>query len=327
MTGPLISIIVPVYNVSSYLPRCIDSILAQTYDNFELYLVDDGSTDESGRLCDEAAGKDQRIKVIHKPNGGQSSARNMALDVMSGEYVTFADSDDYLDAGYLEYLYGLLRNNDAEISISAHYYVDEEGKETGRSGSKTELMTFTGVEAVRDQCYQKNVDNFVWGKLYKAELFDDVRFPEGKIYEELGTNYRLYLKCSKIVLGNGSFYRYVQRKGSTMHIEYSSRKMDRIDMSETLLNDIGDISDELRRAGECRLFVSAVQVLREFPDNIEGHEQEFERIKTIIDTYKKSVFHDPDAKKINRIIAGTVCVIGAKSLKKLGSLYKMVYPN
>lgn len=324
--NPLITVIVPVYNVERYLKRSVDCLLSQKYDNIEIFLVDDGSTDNCGRICDEFATKDSRIKVIHKANGGQSSARNMALDRMNGEYVTFIDSDDYVDEDYIQYLYDLLTDNNADISMSEHYYVDESDKIIGDSVSKTELQVFTGTEATIYQCYQKRVDNFVWGKLYKSSLFSDVRFPEGKIYEELGTNYKLYLKCDHIVKGNGSHYYYVQRSGSTMHFEYDHKKMDRIDMSLKLLEDISGISPELKKAGECRLFISAVQVLREIPLS-EEYKEDYNEIEKIIKQYRKSVAADRDAKKINRIIACTAIVIGCRNIKKLGNLYKRVFPN
>lgn len=120
MTQPLISVIVPCYNVEEYLPKCVESILNQTYRNLEIFLVNDGSLDRSGEICDEYVVKDTRIKVIHKENGGLSDARNVALDIMTGEYVTFVDSDDYVAEDYVEYLYKLIEENGVKLSVSWH---------------------------------------------------------------------------------------------------------------------------------------------------------------------------------------------------------------
>ena len=178
-----ISVIIPVYKVEKYLTKCLDSILAQTYTNFEAFLVDDGSTDNCPNICDEYAQKDKRFKVIHKKNGGLSSARNAALDIMTGKYVTFVDSDDWVEPTYLECLYKAIKEYDCDVSICSDTFWDEDGK-----------TYYRGMESVssffeKKDCYslfykQRLVRVTAWGKLFTSQMFEKTRFPNGVNFED-----------------------------------------------------------------------------------------------------------------------------------------------
>ena len=164
-----ISVIVPCYNVEQYLPKCIDSILNQTYQNLEVWLVDDGSPDRCGEICDEYAKKDTRIKVIHKKNGGLADARNVALDVMTGEYVVCVDSDDYISPTHIEGLYRLIEKYGADISVNTFcpFY---EGSSPNPSPKSAKVWALDGLHATEMMFYQEHFDNTAWGKMYKASL-------------------------------------------------------------------------------------------------------------------------------------------------------------
>lgn len=214
MLQPLISVIVPCYNVEEYLPKCIESILNQTYRNLEILLVDDGSPDNCGRICDEYAAKDSRIRIIHKKNGGLSDARNAALDVMTGEYVTFIDSDDYVSDDYVEYLYKIIKESGVKLSVSSYQtFVDDSSAEICTNNPLFVKIVHTN-DALTGMFYQQIFDTSAWAKMYHRSLFSDgIRYPKGWLYEDLPTTYRLMMKCDYIAFGNyRSYYPLVELK-------------------------------------------------------------------------------------------------------------------
>lgn len=209
---PVISIIVPVYNVEKYLEKCINSLINQTITNIEIILVDDGSQDASGTICDQFEKKDQRIRVYHKKNEGLSSARNFGIDMANGEYIGFIDSDDYVDLDMYELLYCNLKKEDADISMCDlyHCYDDTEPQ----ANSKPEYFVFDKVTAIKTVMEAKKTSVTAVNKLYKKELFDKVRYPQGKLSEDAFVIVELLLEADSIVLDTHSKYYYVHRKNS-----------------------------------------------------------------------------------------------------------------
>lgn len=211
---PLISVIVPVYNVAAYLSRCVESIRAQSYENLEILLVDDGSNDDSGRICEEYAEKDARIRVIHKENGGLSSARNAGLDVSSGQYIGFVDSDDWIELEMYAEMLLLMKKQEAQLVCAGRYDVD------GGTGEKTvglcpqRLECVSGEELAGRIFLWDHCDSSACDKLYRRELFDGIRYPEGKTCEDVPVTYRLALKARCAVLCDRPFYNYYHRSGS-----------------------------------------------------------------------------------------------------------------
>ena len=211
----MISVIVPVYNVESLLPRCIDSILAQAYSDFELLLIDDGSKDQGGKICDEYAAADHRVKAYHKPNGGLSDARNFGLDRMRGEYVTFIDSDDYIGPDYLRILVEMMEANDADITSVAL-------KKTGAMQAELEptddhRCVLEGDRIFKELLLAKDITWSAWAKLYRAELFNSTRFPVGKLFEDLLTIPYIFDAHTVCVCSTSVQYYYYQRPGSIMN--------------------------------------------------------------------------------------------------------------
>ena len=218
----LISIVVPVYNVEKYLRECVDSILAQTYPEFELLLIDDGATDSSGRICDEYAERDSRIRVFHKENGGLSDARNYGMDRIKGEYITFIDSDDLVGKDYLEILLRMAKEHKADISALGTI-VFEDGGELPACTISDDVIVETADEAILDMLLRKNFGLSAWGKLYASNLFNQIRFPVGKIYEDLFTTPYVAKKSTKIVFANSRQYYYRQRSNSIVHSKLSQK--------------------------------------------------------------------------------------------------------
>lgn len=211
----IVSIIVPVYKVEDYLPRCVDSILHQTYENIELILVDDGSPDSCGDMCEQYKIKDSRVKVLHKENGGLSDARNEGINLASGKYITFIDSDDWVAEDYIECLYDLLVKKAADISVCN--FIRTETEVIDLSNIQDIIYEFTNLKALEKLCGEFYEELTIsCGKLYKAELFKDIRFPVGKIHEDEFTTYKLLYKAEKIALTNEVLLYYWQRPDSIM---------------------------------------------------------------------------------------------------------------
>jgi len=227
----LISIIVPVYKVEPYLHRCVDSILNQTYKNMEIILVDDGSPDRCGEICDEYAKKDNRIKVIHKENGGLSEARNFGIDIAKGRYISFLDSDDWIHKKYISELYKLLIKTNADISACDFLRTKTEDVPKIEKGIIHEFTNIEALEQFTDKFYVQMV--VTWGKLYKRELFDHIRFPVGRLHEDEFTTYKLIYKAKKIVLTNSKMLYYWQRSDSIMRSGFNlNQKLDALDSYE-----------------------------------------------------------------------------------------------
>ena len=210
---PKISIIVPVYKVEPYIHKCVDSILNQTFKDFELILVDDGSPDNCGKICDEYAQKDNRVKVIHKENGGLSSARNAGLDISIGKYIGFVDSDDYIEKDMYEILYNICEENKCDIvSCSSIIYFPEKTVINGGHG----LIIHNNEEAMRVMLEGELYDEVVWVKLFKKSVIGDIRFPVGKIYEDTAFTYKVINNSKKVATIGEPKYNYIKHENSIM---------------------------------------------------------------------------------------------------------------
>lgn len=224
----LISIIVPVYNVEKYVEKCVTSIINQTYKNIEIILVDDGATDNSGKICDELKEKDNRITVIHKKNGGLSDARNAGLKIAKGEYIGFVDSDDYIEQDMFETLYNINKQNDADISIVSFYELYG-GKVIGVRHSKS-LEIFNKIDAIKELLIDTKIQSYAWNKLFKKELFKDIEFPTNKNFEDIATTLLLFEKANKIVLLESPKYYYVRRDDSIIGVKNYKTYKDYLDV-------------------------------------------------------------------------------------------------
>ncbi len=210
----LISVIVPVYNVAAFLPRCVDSILAQSYKNLEVILVDDGATDESGALCDAYAAKDPRITVVHKENGGLSSARNAGLDIARGEYIAFVDSDDWIEEEMYGHMLTLAKKHDAKLVCAGRYDVSEKTGEKTLGLCPKEEACVSAEELVGKIFRWDGCDSSACDKLYHRSLLESFRYPEGKVCEDVPVTYKIVLEAGKAVLCPEPFYNYFHRSGS-----------------------------------------------------------------------------------------------------------------
>jgi glycosyltransferase involved in cell wall biosynthesis len=212
MDNPLISLIIPVYNVEQYVSRCLESVLAQTYDHFECIIVNDGSTDSSGEICSRYAETDPRITIITKENGGLGSARNAGLDAARGILIAFVDSDDRIAPHYLETLLGNLLVNNADISICGHFVESVNDIRPVRSDGTVKVLS--QQEALGMILADRDINSFAWDKLCRRSLFDGIRYPVGRVYEDTATTFRLFYRAKKVVLMHIPLYYYVRRNTS-----------------------------------------------------------------------------------------------------------------
>ena len=215
ISGPLISLIVPVYNVKDYLKTCLQSILEQTYKNLEIILVDDGSDDGSSGICDEYARMDQRNKTIHLTHSGVSAARNAGLAAATGELLGFVDSDDWIHHDMYQYLYTLMQEHDADVSACT-YLLEQEGRPSKIINNTGKLYVFSRKEIIRALVKNDLVKNYLWAKLFKRKLFDRLSFPVGRVYEDVAVLYKVFYSSQKVVLSCVSKYHYMIHKNESI---------------------------------------------------------------------------------------------------------------
>lgn len=248
-----ISIIVPIYNVEKYLEKCVSSIINQTYKNIEIILVDDGSTDNCYRICDDFQKKDKRIIVIHKKNGGLSDARNAGLRIATGELIGFVDGDDYIKKDMYEKMYTCMKNTDADIVECKCINVRNEKEEIVNESSKTYLYDAQAALKLMMSSGQKiqKPRLSVWSKLFKKEIIDGLKFPVGKVHEDIVFEAKAFLNAEKICILDKCLYCYNIREGSIMNSGFSKKDLDKLILmqertellKERKLNALAEISE------------------------------------------------------------------------------------
>lgn len=235
MNNPLISIIIPVYNVKKYLLKCIQSIVIQTYKNIEILLVDDGSTDGSGELCDSIQSLDTRIKVIHKENGGLSSARNAGIDFASGEYFSFVDSDDWICEDMIEKLYQAIIHFSTKLAICGRNDVNEDTDEVVGGLCPVQYERLSSEEIVGNILTWKGMDSSACDKLFDKQLFENLRFPEGMISEDVAVMYRIILQTDYVATVPSRLYNYNHRNNSITTSSFNEKKLHIVSHTQGIL--------------------------------------------------------------------------------------------
>lgn len=224
---PLVTVVVPIYNVEKYLAKCIDSIIKQTYSNIEIILVNDGTKDNSFEIAKQKAMQDNRIKLISQENQGLSEARNTGIQNATGKYICFIDSDDYVQKDYIKKLLENAIKNNADISACDFWYIDETEKTWSRKEKQSQ--NYSNIEALKDIfCGEQNTEVMTWNKLYKLQLFTQnaILFPKGKLHEDNFTTYQLYYYANKISLISDKLYYYLQRSNSIMGTKFNVKRLD-----------------------------------------------------------------------------------------------------
>lgn len=263
----LITVVIPIYNVEKYLRKCIDSVIDQSYKNIEIILVDDGSPDNCGKICDEYKVKDQRIKVIHKPNGGLSDARNAGINIAKGKYITFIDSDDYILEDCIQTLYNNIKKSNKDISIGQIQILKNENSLHSKQVTHEETRCYDTSVSLEKLLYNTEYTSNMAGKLFKTVLFEKIKFPFGKKYEDLATVYKIIANSNGVVVTNKFVYRYLStREGSIMNEKFSETRMDSVYFAEEILKFIKDNYNNIINSANARLLIECRDVLVEIPE-------------------------------------------------------------
>ena len=310
-----ISVIIPVYNTELYIVRCIDSILKQTYENWELILVDDGSTDQSGVLCDEFAETDQRIRVLHCENQGVSAARNSGLEIMTGEYVAFVDSDDFIVEEYLQLLYDRLIQDDTDMVV-AGYQKFTDGKTPDMNDDSRGHWIYN-QEHVKKLMLGRKLPMYTHGKLYKADLFRDIRFPIGRLYEDFIITWEILKKIDSVSVVEKKMYFYRQREGSIVNSIFLPNRMDFIYFAEKVFDEtVNDPAIHVIAGSRCFFSVADNYALET------GRYPEIEKeLRKKITKYRSYVLKDEMAGMALKVLA-VISYISPILVKWLGKMYK-----
>lgn len=299
---------------------CIKSLVSQTYKNIEIILVNDGSTDASGDICEKWNAHDSRVVYIQKSNGGAASARNAALDRCRGQYIAFVDSDDYIDENYIEVLWTAVKDADADISVCG-WKNETESIQVPPDSAKGNVI-YSRVEALNKLLYQEKFDTAMWAKLYKAHLFEEIRFPEGNIYEDIAIIYKIFDMVERVSYTDYEGYHYLLRETGTTLKNFSAKKMDLIDVVEEMEEYILQNCPEVQSAMRSKFVRANFHIYLQIPRDKEFAAERM-RIEKNIDKYRKSVRKDDRTRRGTKaalILSGISYGLfyKLKSLKQLG---------
>lgn len=314
----LISVVIPIYKVEPYLERCVKSVLGQTYRNLEVILVDDGSPDRCGAMCDRYQTEDSRVKVIHKENGGLSDARNAGIDIAKGRYITFIDSDDYVKETYVEYLYGLIKEFGTRMSIALHEAVYETGRVI--SWDTKERISMKAEDCMERILYHDVLDISAWGKLYELSLFENVRYPKGKLFEDAGTTYKLIVQCDKIACGFESQYYYMIRSNSIVTGAFHMNKLHMIEMTDQMAETLRKKYPALEDAIQRRQVYARFTTLRQLTESAVRYREKEKEMVSYIKKHASSVLKNKKAPSRDKFAVATA-YLGAGFFKHSWKLY------
>ena len=289
-TNPLVSVVIPVFKVEQYLVKCLDSVAAQSYRMLEVILVDDGSPDSCPAICDRYAASDSRFIVIHQENKGLSGARNIGIDRASGEYITFIDSDDYVEPQYVEVMLRNLLDHKCDISCVKHTVVSEKQNLEAWTGKSYVL---TPEKALEMMLYHNDMDVSAWGKLYRRTLFDTIRFPEGRLFEDAATTYKLIDASERIFLDSRPLYNYVIRTTSITTESFSQKKLDLITSTKEMTDYVRIHYPGLEKACDRRLLYAYLSTLVQTLHSADTDKQTVKMLMSYIKDNRRSVMQDP----------------------------------
>lgn len=317
---PLISIIVPIYNTAKYLNKCVDSLINQLYKNIEIILINDGSTDDSGKVCDEFAKHHNNIKVIHSKNLGVSNARNTGIENSTGEYICFVDSDDYVSNRYITDMLNIAQQEDADITTCNQYKIWNDGKKIELFKNNTylnEYFMLSGIETLADMLYGKTCYATCCCKLYKKEIFDTIRFPSITMGEDSYTMYHCFLKAKKVAHLRAPNYFYLQHIESTMHNTNYDKFYDYIKLSDNFIEIVNNNYPELFLPAVNRLIENNFWVYMKMRNNPKKYKTQLEHIIFNIKKYRKYAVKDKNVAVRTRL----ACLLSYGGMKLVNFIY------
>lgn len=314
----LITLVIPVYNVQKYLHQCIDSVLGQTYKNLEIILIDDGSTDMSGRICDEYLNCDSRIRVVHKKNGGLSDARNIGTQMSNGDYIAYIDSDDYVHENYILELHNAIKTRECDFSMCSYKKVKGD-LDYEHNITDVKTIYLTGEDA-KIGILSRRLPMYAHGKLFRRELIPYLHFPEGRLYEDVPTIWRVLQTVNVVGYIEEELYFYRKRQGSIVNATYKHERMDQLYFAEEIMRSITSSETELYYIAGSRCFFSAL-------DNLTyvnaGFPEDEKYLIDAVKKYSKYVLKDKTSSMGLRMMA-LMSHISPQIVRGIGRLYKKV---
>lgn len=316
----MISVIVPVYNVEKFLNYCVNSIVNQTYNDLEIILIDDGSTDNSGKICDEWLERDERVKVIHQKNMGLSGARNSGIDLASGDYIAFIDSDDFILPEYFHYLLDLIESQDADISVCQLLEVDEENNVIKEKNICRSYDLNNNYECMRDFLSSNVIDTTAWRKLYRSRLFKEsgIRYPLGAYNEDVFTTYKVISECDRIAVGSKALYAYRKREGSIMNSTFNQKHLDGVRGKIERLDFIKEKYPELAKLAVPGIIHSANQCVIRMINSMNTSLEAKKYLQNIYRTYGGEYIRSKNAFYKKCFVA--LACLNLNALLKLGNI-------
>ncbi len=310
MKRELVTIIVPIYKVEKYLPKCIESLIHQTYENLEIILVNDGSPDNCGEICDKYSKKDNRIQVIHKQNGGLSDARNKAIKIAKGDYILLADSDDWIPLDAVENMYSLAKEKECDIVVGQANIVYELKEKKEIKENEAYIKEYSNKEALEVMLYNSEITNMACNKLYKRQLFNGIEYPVGKLYEDLATTYKLIAKSKKVVVTSKKTYNYlIDRNDSIMNTKFNINRMQALQFTEKILQFVRENYPDIEKAAISRLYMECIFILLKLPYAKE-YKEENRKIKRYLRKYRIRVLSNSKVPKKQKMLC--IVAIGGR---------------
>jgi glycosyltransferase involved in cell wall biosynthesis len=298
---PAISVIIPLYNTEAFIKNCLDSLIAQTFTDFEAIIVDDGSTDESARIAASYASSDSRFKLIGQPNKGLSEARNTGLKIFRGDYVTFIDSDDCVTPNYLETLFFIAQLHQADIACCTSQDIDETYIVNKDVPSTAVSKILSPEKAATIALYQDSLPDYsAWNKLYRASLWKERRFPAGIIFEDLATIPDVLLDANEVAITNSKLYLYRKHGNSVLGSRFTPEKAVLLDIAENVLEKMKGVSKPLYKAARSMLISASFSILMRTEDSDEFADCRKRAIANI-HKYRFSTFFDLKIRMRNRM--------------------------
>ena len=315
--NPKVSIIVPVYKVEDYLDDTVSCLLNQTYTNLEIILVDDGSPDRCGEMCDSYAERDKRVKVIHKANGGLSSARNAGVSVCTGSYIAFIDSDDVASVDYIEFLLLLCEKHQTDMAVCLTRDFQDGTQPVYDIGMEYASTKMSGIESLEKLFYFDEIRTGVIGKIFSRKMLSYLHFQEGIYYEDAWPMYQAHLHADAVALGQAYKFGYRHRSTSQSRQSFSTKDMSCVYEWKKIYEDVSVNVSELQKSVSCRAFSAYSHIFFKIPDK--GFEKEMNECWMLMKQLRGVVIKDSKARRKARVCA-MLCLFGKELTHRIGSM-------
>lgn len=287
--APLISVIVPIFNVEPYIRQCLDSIISQTYQNLEIILIDDGSSDNCGAICDEYADSDNRIKVLHKENGGVADARNAGLAASTGKYIGWVDPDDWIEADMFEYLLSYAERYSSDITVCGRV---EQYPQRTRIRTWDEQQLLKTEQALQQLLIDNQMGSYLWDKLWKRELYGGIEFPKGRTFEDISIIHRLFVKAERVLCLTETKYHYRQRNDSIVGSQKLKSRINRFIADKQRYDDLLADWPQFSSLLEAQCMEAAVNVWNSYYDSTKQQRKAYTATLQSISDFSKEHYRN-----------------------------------